>query len=289
MQLPQSLQPLQCDRQSWRCVIDPLLVFTKYGAPLVRQTSSRMELWIARELWHILNNVNFYLQQPGLLNPAVLFPHQQLDQEYGLLQETLLSLQQWDALRLATDLSRLHFFWLGDSLKESFIPTSIDTDLLRHWEAIAASLDRHLKQRLVKENILSLALRDTIALTTSLGSAFILTHQSRTNGEDNPGPEICQILEVWGIPCQALPPQNPIVSIERDSLRQMLISTNTAKFLWGGIRLAVLHLLLPTVPGPPAISHRPPSTVLLQAENPIPNWEYPEQIWAEAKGFWYFL
>lgn len=289
MQRPQSLTSPLCDRPPWRCVVDPLLVFTKYGAPLVRHLSSGMELWIARELWHILNNLSFYLQQPGLLNPAVLYPRQQIDQEYGLLHETLLSLQQWEALRQATDLSRLRLFWLGDSLKESLIPLNIDTHLFKQWESLAFSFDRHIKQIQVQENLLSFALRDTVTLAASLDSAFILTYQSTAEMQNSPQPDICRLLELWGIPCQPLPPQNPIMTMERDSLRQSFIAANTTKFLWSNIQLAVLHLLFPTLAGLPVPAHPSNTEVAFRSEDQMLYQEFTDSNWRGVQGFWYFL
>ena len=96
------------------------------------------------------------------------------------------------------------------------------------------------------ENILTLAFRDAIATTASLESAFLLTvcPPSPKNAA-KPPPEICQSLSNWGIPCQIITSSEPSLAPEREYLCQLLAIGGLTKFLWAGVSLAVLHIVLP--------------------------------------------
>jgi hypothetical protein len=47
-------------RQRWSCVLDPSLFFSHYGLLLVQSLGEALDLWVARELWHMLDNLDFY-------------------------------------------------------------------------------------------------------------------------------------------------------------------------------------------------------------------------------------
>jgi hypothetical protein len=277
------------DRQPWTCIIDPALALSRYGVPLVKQLGEVMELWVVRELWHILDNCAFYLQQPGLIAPRGNSCERTPQQERNALEETLRSLLEWERFRGETDLAGLNFFWLGDSPSESFVPKSRNLDIFWRWEAIANSLDSQLDRWQTVDYILPLAFRDTAALAVSLGSAFILTHQLPADFEQNLAPEICNALENWGIPCQLLTPDDSIVAMERDYLRQLLIHTDAAKFLWAGVRLAMLHLIVPIAPDlqkfPEQSQTNSPSVAAEPTDDPKPH----NFSWIGARGFWYLI
>lgn len=245
------------DRQPRTCIIDPILALSPYGLPLIKQLRSIMELWVVRELWHILDNTNLYLQQAELITPR---KPKISERERVAVEETIESLQEWGRFRLETDLAGLNLFWLGDSLRESFLPNSRNFQDFWHWESIAASLDAHLEHYQREDSILSLAFRDAVALTVSLESAFILTRQNSSDFL----PEICQSLENWRIPCEMLTPDDSVVTIERDYLRQLFVSTGLTRFLWAEIHLCVLHLA---------------TSELSFSRSP----------WSGVRGFWYVL
>ncbi len=50
----------------------------------------------------------------------------------------------------------------------------------------------------------------------------------------------------WGIPCQAISLQDEIAAIERHDLHKLIIQAGLAKFLWSGLQIVVLHVLVPT-------------------------------------------
>jgi hypothetical protein len=252
------------------CVIDPTLALSQYGLLLVQHLAQSIEVWIGREFLNILDNVSFYQQQPHLLVPDFLMTDNHLDRAYGSLQAMLWALQEWEKFRMTTDLSNLNLFWLGDNPKESLLPKGKSTDIFWQWEAAAHSLDKRGENHPSDHHIQMLAFRDTVALAATLGSTFILTRQSPEEVEKNYLPAICRALPQWDISFQMLSPKDPIVVMERHTLRQLVLHTHTAKLLWAGLRLAVLHLVVPT----PIIDTQ--ST---------PN----DHFWSEAKGFLYFI
>jgi hypothetical protein len=197
------------------------------------------------------------------------------------------SLEAWKRVRLETDLAGLNLFWLGDSLKESFMPKGKSLEIFWRWESLASSLDDRIDQFQTANSVLTLAYRDTVALAASLGSAFILTYQLPQNFARNVPPDICKALENWGVPCQVLTSEDSIVAMECNDLRQLLISTGLAKLLWTGLHLTVLHLVVPKVY---AIGMVPEQSQVIQdsqIENSAIALELKKNLWAEAYGFWY--
>jgi hypothetical protein len=277
--------------QRWICVIDPALAMSQYGVPLITQLSRVMELWVVRELWHILDNSDLYLQRPELITPKGSPLVKTPEQERKALEETFWALKAWQQFRTGTDLAGLKLFWLGDKPQESFLPQDVDLEIFGRWELLANLLDAQTNQPQSKDYILPLAFRDTMALTISLGSAFILTYQPPSeDSEQNCPPEICRALETWGIPCQYLTAQDSMVAIERDFLHHLLIRTDTAKVLWAGVRLAVLHLLVPVVPNLHKQTEHLQTSSFTLLQNPsedlLKSFSSP---WAGAKGVWYLI
>lgn len=276
------------DRQNYVCVIDPALALSQYGVTLIKQLGNAMEVWIGRELWHILENSSLYIQQPELITPRRLHATISLQQERKAMEETLWALREWEKFRLETDLTGLNIFWIGDSRRESFMPKDRSLEILDRWELVASMLDSQPNQINVKDYILPLAFRDAIALATSLEDAFILTRQLSVDTDENAPPEICSAFEAWGIPCQYLTSQDSMVAIESADLRQLLIRTNTAKVVWSGVHLAALHLLVPDALDFQKSSEQPQPTSLLQFQQ-IDNSELHKGLLTGARAFWYLI
>jgi hypothetical protein len=267
----------------WVCVLDPSLVLSHYGLSVAKHLGDVMEVWVVRELWHMLDNMQFYVQRPESVlvgTPSERSP----DRELMARREVIQSLYDWKNARMTTNPGNLNLFWIGDRPDESFLPKNCDPLLIRRWEALAQSLDTRLNHS--ANDSLAAAFRDTAALATSLDSALILTYQSTTEAECNATPQICIALESWGIPCQAVDPLDAIVTIERDSLRQIVVQTGLSKFVWAGLHLAVLHLVLPDV------STRCNHTQQQSGYAPYPDSDTNHalslsNLWKGAKGFWY--
>lgn len=266
----QSSKLLRQEGLTKSCVLDPTLALSQYGLLLVRNIAPSMEVWIGREFLHILNNASFYQQQPHLLIPNFLMTDDQLDRAYRSLQATVWSLKEWETFWLETDLANLNLFWLGDNLKESLLPRGKSADLLWQWESAAHALDKRWEHQPSNDHTLMVAFRDTVALAVTLGSAFILTHRSPDEVKRNYLPAICEAFQQWDIPFQTLSASDPMVVMERHTLRQLLLHTHTAKLLWAGLQLAVLHLVVPTT--------------VINPQSPLNT-----DLWTEAKGFLYFI
>lgn len=275
-------------QQRLACVLDPGLVLSHYGLMLVQSLGEVLELWIARELWHILDNFSFYLTQPewSLSQPEL----EQLSLEHQTVaqQKRLQVLKSWELLRLGTPANQLNLFWIGDRLADSFLPNGTDPHLIEHWEVLARSLDRRSLEQCPSSPIMVSAVRDTIALAAVLGSAFILTYQPSNNGEkvDEP-PGVCQLLGQWGIPCQQMDALDSIVVMERENLLQLMISTGLSKLLWAGLHLIVLHLFVPSAFSPGSTTQLSCKTPAFIQEESLEPGLY--DCWEEAKGFWYRL
>jgi hypothetical protein len=254
------------ERHQMVCVIDPALALSRHGVALVKCLGSVIELWVVRELWHILNDTTFYIKQPQLISPRGIFPEKTEEQEYHALEETVLSLKEWEKFRMKTNLAGLNFFWIGDSPRESYLPQNRSPDILGYWESIVRRLDEQFSPLDTTDYILPLIFRNTTALVATLESATILTYQTSIEYENNLPPEICKTLEQWGISCKSLSIQDSMVALERTYLHDLLVRTSGAKFLWSDIHLCILHLLIPA------------DLLDFQRSN-----------WFSAKGFWYSI
>jgi hypothetical protein len=270
------------NQRRWVCVLDPTLALSNYGLPLVKQLGGLMELWIVRELWHILDNPRFYLNQPELVSSrsdsSLAVPPQFPS------PQTIQALKEWERLRTMTDRNSWNVHFLADVMGESCVPTGIDHDIIWRWESLAQSLDSRFDHQISKTDILTLAYRDLAALAAAR-PACILTQQ--VDGEP---PALCQTLEQWGIPCEQVQASDTIVDIEREQFRNLLVHAGLSKFVWAGLNLAVVHLV---VPGAAAISLTP------QWDDDLSFSNLDEAVgmnsietmnsWDGTRGFWYSI
>jgi hypothetical protein len=281
----QAASLLKINQQRPRCVIDPALALSPSGLLLYKNLGEVMELWVVRELWYILDNITLYLQRPELVVPRLNTSSTTLLEKRTFLEETLWCLKEWEKVRGEKDLSRLNLFWLGDNLRDSLIPKEREPEIFSHWESLARSLDSKINQLSSTNDILTLAFRDAVALATSLGSAFILTYQRSGDYEKNLPPDICKTLESWDITCEILTEKDPIVALERQYLRQLIISAGLAKVFWSDIHIVVLHLVVPS-----ASSHsKLTKNRIIQkfSSQDIQDLEPDNYLWRNIQGFWY--
>jgi hypothetical protein len=181
-------------QRRWACVLDPTLALSHFGLPLVKRLGDVMEVWVVRELWHILDNTHFYQQQPEtLLQTKAAQERQRAGRNDP--EEITRALREWEQMRVDTDVLRHKFYWIGDGLAESYLPPDRDTDIIWRYESLSASLDRRIDSNVT----LASAFRDAAALSAALDSALILTHLPDGHGEELL-PAICQSLKQWGIP-----------------------------------------------------------------------------------------
>jgi hypothetical protein len=270
-------------QRRWACVLDPTLAFSNYGLPLVKQLRGVMELWVGREFWHILDNTYFYLRQPeSLLSNKV---GRTLKSGPVNPQQFIRILQAWERTRIETDSANLGLCWVGDSPNESFLPEDKDSNLIWRCERLSASLD----SRLNTTGALAALYRDTVALAVAEGRSVVLTHLPESDSGDFP-PDICTMLQEWGIPCEPVASGCAWMALERDYLRQLIVQAGLARLRWAGLRLAVLQLVVPaasTLAATPleATPVTDLDVTLDLEQNPQPE----ADLWQGAQGFWYAL
>lgn len=251
-------------------VLDPHLVLSPHGMPLAQHLGEVMELWIARELWHILDNTSFW-EQPLT---SMRMPDIQV-------------LRAWRCARTEKDPASLNLFWLGDRLGESFLPPHTDSELLQRWELLARSLDERIEQQDSLNEILTSAIRDTVTLAITLNSAVILTYQSPENAANNLPPPICATLEKWNIPCQAITQSDPIATIECKHFRHLIVKAGLAKLLWSGLHLVVLHLVFPAESALYYSFHRFKTSFSTEIDSYGESPTLATDLWEGVRGFWY--
>ncbi len=279
---------LNLNQQRLTCILDPSLALSCYGLPLAKNLSNFLELWVVREFWQILENIHFYKQHPESLQLKIAVETKPTVQAANQ-QELIQALQDWELVRIATVPTKLNLFWIGDKPSESFLPKNADPQLISHWELLARSLDNQLDQHSINHNTLTSAFRDTAALAATLKSAIILTHQPSVKQDQHLPPDICKVLESWGIPCKQIDFDDPIAAIERENLLHLIIQAGLSKFLWAGLNLAVLHLVVPSA------SHFRFDTKEIQEPQSPGREGYTEKsvltpnLWQGARGFWYQL
>ncbi|MCC5635158.1 hypothetical protein LC593_04680 [Nostoc sp. CHAB 5844] len=270
------------------CVLDPSLALSRYGLLLVKQLAQVMDLWLGKEFWNIVDNTQFYLKHPELLLHPTSFA--QIPEQYSYaLQGIVQALEDWEQVQKQTSLEKLKLYRIGDNLGESFFPNYIESEIIWQYESLARSLEEHIIQCPDISEILSSAFQDTIALSATLGSSLILTHQLSTEKSNNNNlpSGICVALEHWGISCQPITPEDEIVNIERNYLRQIIIKAGIGKILWSGLQMRVLHLLVPTYNQ---------YTIYIskdKLDKDKDNAKYPNltktNVWSRSESFWYSL
>jgi hypothetical protein len=229
------------------CILDPMLALSCYGVPLVTQLGTVMDLWVGKEFWHILENTRFYSQHPeSLLLNRAMPDHTEYIASFSA-QEIRKSLQEWAKLRQGMDLDGTKLFWLGDRLNESSLPQGLQSNTIQKYEILASSLENQIPRSSQTSEILTSLFSDTVALSASLSSSFILTRQYKINDNDSLLPEICLELESFGIPCQTVDIADKMMVIEQDYLRKLFVQVGLSKFLWAGLKFSILHLLVPSI------------------------------------------
>ena len=227
------------------CVVDPALAFAPEGPFIVRQLARVIEVWVFRELWHILDNTLYFARTPGVLasseaSTASAASVASVDSAEGVLD----ALDDWERLRYDHDLAALKLFWVGDGLAESLLPDNEGAALVARFECLAEALDGRNPDH-DKARPLDVGFRDTAALAAALQGAFVLTMLPAGQAPAQSVPALGQALAHWQIPCEEAEPDHPILLMERDVLRQYLVQAGLARLCLAGGRLAVVEILAP--------------------------------------------
>src|SRR5262245_46817207 len=98
------------------CVLDPELMLSRFGLPLIRRLGDLMELWMVRELWHVLDNSQFYLEQPQSLFRTSVDERTATLRLIPSRDEISTAMKAWEHIRMENDLSGLKLYWIGDGL-----------------------------------------------------------------------------------------------------------------------------------------------------------------------------
>ena len=264
-------QPIKMQNQypNWSCVLDPAIALSHNGVLIAESISKEIDLWVVQELWNMVNDAEFYFNRTELIIPSTIAFNE------AARAEVVWSLKEWSKAKQEKDLSKLGMYWLGDNLQESLLPKDKSVELYQQWEASASALDRRNEvNRDNQSDILNLAFRDTIALAASLKSAFILTYQPST--DSNSSPTICKALENWGISSGIVNKRNPIVAMERQYIRQLIVRAGLSKLLLVGVNLVAFHLAIPSVV----------SSAYRDVSQDLDRESY---FWNNVRGVWYYL
>jgi hypothetical protein len=272
---------MQNQYPNWSCVLDPAIALSHHGVLIAEGMSKEIELWVVQEFWNIINDADFYSARTELIAPQTI-----AEKKPAVAAEVVWSLREWEKTKQGKDLAKLGMYWLGDNLQESLMPEDKPVDFFRQWQASASALDRYNQQTQQDDNILNLAFRDTIALAASLKSAFVLTYRPSTDSTDS-SPAICKVLENWGISCQIKNQRNPIVVMERQYIRQLIVRAGLGKLLLAGVNLVAFHLVIPPVPTTTNLFHH--SSLLAFEQNNDYEQDQDSYFWNNVKGVWYYL
>jgi hypothetical protein len=240
---PWSDLSVQISSQPWRCVPDPLLCLSRDGAAFVSALSGahavghspRAELWMAPEFHNILDNWMLYDQHPELLMQSLGGPNDP--------DELRQALRLWLRLRDTAGRPDGRLCWVRDALRESCLPAGIGDSVVPRWEAMAQALDERLANTGETSGPGIAAMRDSAALCAVLTDAVLLC--ARESDDPDQTPQLCRHLQDWGLRCRRLGNADELVALERGLLLRLLAEAGLAGFLWGGLRLAVAHIVAP--------------------------------------------
>lgn len=287
-------------QRRWRCVLDPLLALSQHGLLISQQLGDVLELWASRALWDIMDSSRIYLQHPDYLSlPAATSADP---------QALTHALQDWEEVRFESDLAGLNLYWIGDAVSQSLLPDGVTSDIIESYEALAQALESQHPPTLDLSNPIVSAIRDAIAATATLKSAFLMTvvdpSSASTDSPSNPNaadePAICSILNAYGVSCQQVDKGDRFVMIEREHLQALAVQSGLSPLMWSGMQLAVLHLLLPNI-NHFLLQNRKDKNHLLSQLSPEESWDFPAEKWQEdvklntinpwenAQAFWFLI
>jgi hypothetical protein len=303
-------------QRRWTCIVDPaLLLLTPFGPTLVQRLGELLDLWVVRSFWRVLDDSHTCLREPRRLVPVGW----KSADDCGIDAVTRDALRAWERIRARSDVCGLRFRYIGDNLMTSALPEKREPDLVQRFEELEATLQGQLGKWDFSKSQEGfdawLAAIDTIALSSTLGPAFILT---MTRGDsplpalaaalqhfDN-GPEFQRVDSGWD-PSSATtsspsdnPPRrgnfrhDPLASLEREQVHRLLVQAGLSPLVWAGLELAVAHVVAPQT-----LQLRTPFDDMLGASEEALDATVGESVdvlgdggnryWRDARVFWYPL
>lgn len=234
---------LQIAAQRRACVLDPALALSRNGLALARGLAQFVDVWLVNEFWRILDNTFVYVDRPEtMLPPRALQPS-----ATGDPAELRAALLAWERFRYVNDAQGLKFNWAGERADESQLAAGTPASVLEHWPFLAAALERRLAAESDVASPLVAGWRDALALTAALRTAFVLTGDGPLDGRDGEAPALCRLLTIAGIRVTDIAGSgDPRLAIERTFIDTVLVHAGVAKYLWAGLPLAVVFLIVPS-------------------------------------------
>lgn len=272
------------------CVLDTSLALSPYGLLLAQRLSPEVELWLVRELWRILDNIEAYVDDPDLLLPLPSIDGDATSTSHGerraLLQKAI---HQWDIARTERDLAGLNVFWIGDGLSDSLLPSGNVPHVVSRFDLLGRALDCLASQHgdLPCGSALTGCVRDAAALAVALSpsGAFILTVRTSRSGDDDgvAEPTLCRLLRHWGIQCSRVDSQRS-AHMERAYFEPLVSRAGIAELIWAGLDPAVVHVVAPRAAAIPTFGMTSPTS-----EDELTDDAADAELWDGAVGFWYPL
>jgi len=271
------------------CVLDTSLALSPYGLLLAQRLSPEVELWLVRELWRILDNIEAYVDDPDLLLPRPALeldgPPPSPDERRAALQRAI---HQWDIARTERDLAGLNVFWIGDGLSDSLLPSGNVPHVVSRFDLLGRALDARADQSRDSScySALTGCVRDAAALAVALSpcGAFILTVRGRSADDTEPGePALCRLLRQWGVDCSRVDDRRS-ARIERAYFEPLVSRAGIAELIWAGLDPAVVHVVAPRAAAIPTFGMTSPG-----AEGELTDEADDVELWDGAVGFWYPL
>ncbi len=249
------LPPLVIYADSHRrsCILDVPLALSRFGLLCAMRMAQELNVWLIRALWEVLDNTQYYLENPHVLlgqNENEEPPHTKaLEAEQT---ELVVSLNQWQAARLETDLAGLKFYWTGDQCQESLLPKDCDVDLVTRYEILASSLDVNddFSSRFgFSSRGPSEFSRDAVALAGALiryRPVVLTTMPREPDDRSRPGePSLCKYLRQSGIPCERVESQSSQSLV--DNIWWPIFHRNgVTELVWAGLHIAAVHIVAPS-------------------------------------------
>jgi hypothetical protein len=273
------------------CVIDMPLALSQFGLLLTQRLSDEFNLWLVRELWQILDSPEYFQSHPELLvathSPANAHRVRAKIRK-SFLQQTL---EQWQFVRMQSDLGGMRVYWLNDALPDSLLPQDADAHLIDRFESLAVALEKRGGESNPGNSEYDAASQchlEAAALSAALipCKGFILTEggDKATGGE----PLLCGFLRQHGIGCIHVETA-AATQAERSFFSPIISRAGLSELFWAGLRLVAVHLFVPRAIVMPVIKAGETSLVHKGFQLEGVEKAEPTDWWEDAKCFWHAL
>jgi hypothetical protein len=274
------------------CIIDMPLALSPYGLLLTQRLSDEFNVWLVRELWQILDSPEHFQEHPELLLPLQSKSHVhqfRIKIRKNFIRQTL---EQWQLVRMQSDLGRMKVYWLNDAIGDSLLPQDTDPHVIERFEALAMSLENRgaseKRTEIQAYDASSECHLEAAALSAALipYKSFVLTENGGKASEGEPA--LCTFLRKRGIGCIHLDSPEA-TQTERNLFYPTMARAGLSELFWAGLNLAAVHLFVPRAIVMAIPNSDDPTQInedfQLEGREPTdpPDW------WGEAKCFWYEL